>query len=47
MRRPAPGVERWRDERREDWIYDFGDARNVRVVRLVDGRVEAVESLAR
>ncbi|HEU4663510.1 MAG TPA: DUF2845 domain-containing protein [Dokdonella sp.] len=47
VRRPAPGIERWRDQRREDWIYDFGDRHFVRIVRLVDGRVDAVESLAR
>ena len=47
VRRPAPGLERWRDQRREDWIYDFGDRRFVRVVRVVDGRVVAVDSLAR
>jgi len=47
VRRPAPGIERWRDERREDWVYDFGDRRYVRIVRLVDGRVDAVDSLAR
>ena len=47
VRRPAPGLERWRDPRREDWIYDFGDRRFVRVVRVVDGRVVAVDSLAR
>lgn len=47
VRRPAPGVERWREQRREDWIYDFGDRRRVRLVRLVDGRVDTVESLTR
>jgi len=47
VRRPVPGVERWRDQRREDWIYDFGDRRYVRVVRVVDGRVAAVDSLPR
>jgi hypothetical protein len=47
VRRPAPGIERWRDQRREDWIYDFGDRRYVRVVRVVDGRVDAVDSLPR
>jgi hypothetical protein len=47
VRRPAPGIERWRDQRREDWIYDFGDRRYLRVVRVVDGRVDAVDSLPR
>lgn len=47
VRRPAPGVERWRDLRREEWIYDFGEARNLRVIRLVNGRVEGTDSLPR
>ena len=47
VRRPLPGVERWRDQRREDWVYDFGDRRYVRMVHLVDGRVDTVESLTR
>jgi hypothetical protein len=47
VRRPVPGLERWRDQRREDWIYDFGDRRNLRIVRLLDGRVDSVESVSR
>ncbi len=47
VRRPAPGIERWRDERREEWRYDFGDRRFVRIVRLIDGRVTGVESVPR
>lgn len=47
VRRAAPGVERWRDRRREDWVYDFGDERSVRMVHIVDGRIEAAESVAR
>jgi hypothetical protein len=39
VRRPLPGVERWRDQRREEWIYDFGDARFLRVMSLLNGRV--------
>ena len=47
VRRPSPGYERWRDQRREDWIYDFGDDRFVRSFRLVDGRVVSVDVLNR
>lgn len=47
VRRPAPGVERWRDVRREEWIYDMGEARSMRVLRLVDGRVERTDTLPR
>jgi hypothetical protein len=45
--RPARGVEQWRDQRREDWIYDAGDSRFVRIVRLVDGRVSGVDLVPR
>lgn len=47
VRRPAPGLERWRDRRREEWIYDFGEMRFLRVVRLVNGRVDGTDTLAR
>ena len=47
VRRSAPGLERWGDERREEWIYDFGDRRRVRIVHLVDGRVAGVELVPR
>jgi len=47
VRRPAPGVERWRDLRSEDWVYDFGEGRLLREIHLRDGRVESVESLSR
>ena len=47
VRRPAPGIEQWRDQRREDWIYDFGDTRSLRLLRIVDGRVDAAEPVAR
>lgn len=47
VRRPVPGLERWRDQRREDWVYDFGDDRFLRLVHLVDGRVAATELLRR
>lgn len=47
VHRPVPGYERWREQRREDWIYDFGDARFVRVFRIVDGSVTGVERVPR
>ena len=47
VRRPLPGIEQWRDQRREEWIYDFGDRRFLRSVRLVDGRVTGVDLVSR
>lgn len=47
VRRPAPGVERWRDLRSEDWVYDFGEGRLLRELHLRNGRVDSVESLSR
>lgn len=47
VRRPVPGVERWRDDRREQWVYDFGDDRFVRIVHMLNGRVFGTESVAR
>ena len=47
VRRPAPGVERWRDLRSEDWVYDFGNGRLLREMHLRNGRVDSVESLSR
>lgn len=44
VRRPAPGVELWRDHRREEWLYDFGDRRLLRRVWLVDGLVASVDT---
>ena len=45
--RPAPRFERWREQRREEWIYDFGDTRFLRVLDVVDGRVTSTQTLAR
>ncbi len=47
VRRPARGVEQWRDQRREEWVYDDADSRFVRIVRLVDGRVGGVDRIQR
>lgn len=44
---PAPGYARYRDQRREQWIYDFGDRQFLRVVNLVDGRVESIDTVPR
>ncbi|HET9033842.1 MAG TPA: DUF2845 domain-containing protein [Dokdonella sp.] len=45
--RPGPSIENWREQRREEWTYDFGDSRLLRVVNLVNGRVTSVNTLAR
>ena len=45
--RPGPGVENWREQRREEWTYDFGDSNMVRVLHLLNGTVGSVEVLPR
>jgi hypothetical protein len=45
--RPVPGFQRYRDQRREQWIYDFGEDRFYRSFLLIDGRVEDIESIDR
>jgi hypothetical protein len=47
VRRPAPGVEQWRDQRREDWVYDFGENRLLRIVHMTDGRVNGADLVQR
>ncbi len=47
VHRPVPGYERYRDQRREQWVYDFGDNRFLRAFYLVDGRVESDEPIER
>ena len=47
VHRPAPGYARYRDQRREEWIYDFGEDRFVRSYLLIDGRVEDIENVQR
>ena len=44
---PAPGYARYRDQRREEWIYDFGEQRFLRVFSLVDGRVDGMDTIQR
>jgi hypothetical protein len=45
--RPGPNLERWREQRREEWVYDFGETRFLRVLDLVDGRVTSTQVLSR
>ncbi|MGA9341974.1 MAG: DUF2845 domain-containing protein [Rhodanobacteraceae bacterium] len=47
VQRPNRGIARYRDQRREDWIYDFGARDYVRVMHLVDGRVVGIDRLRR
>ena len=47
VHRPRPGIELWRDQRREEWVYDVGDRERVRLVQLVDGRVTGVDRVRR
>lgn len=45
--RAGPRIESWRDPRREEWIYDFGGERLLRVLQLEQGRVVRMESMRR
>jgi len=47
VRRDGRGNERYRDVRREEWVYDFGENTFVRVLTLIDGRVDSVENMHR
>ncbi|MGA9421847.1 MAG: DUF2845 domain-containing protein [Rhodanobacteraceae bacterium] len=47
VQRPRRGIARYRDQRREDWIYDFGARDSVRVMHLVDERVVGVDRIRR
>lgn len=47
VQRPQRHVEHWRDERREEWIYDVGANQYLRSLKLLNGRVTAVEYLPR
>jgi hypothetical protein len=47
VQRPLPGYEHYRDQRREQWIYDFGEDRFLRSFYLFDGRVESTDSIER
>jgi hypothetical protein len=45
--RPGPGIENWREQRREEWTYNFGDSQLLRVLHLLNSRVTGVETLSR
>jgi hypothetical protein len=47
VRRPAPGIEQWQGVQREEWVYDFGDRRLVRILQVLDGRVRDIERAPR
>ena len=47
VHRASPGYQRYRDRRREEWIYDFGEDRFVRSFLLIDGRVEDIDTVQR
>lgn len=47
IQRPAPGVARWRQELREELIYDVGDNRRLRRYRLLNGVVVDADTLPR
>lgn len=45
--RPGPRLESWRDPRREEWIYDFGNERLLRVLHFEQGRVVRMDVMRR
>jgi hypothetical protein len=45
--RRGPDFARIRDVRREQWIYDFGDPRTLRIFNMTDGRVDGGGSINR
>lgn len=45
--RPGVGIENWREQHVQEWIYDFGDSRLLRSLLLIDGRVNRVEAMPR
>ncbi len=47
VHQPVPGYARYRDQRREQWIYDFGENRFLRSFLLIDGRVEDIDNIER
>lgn len=47
IRRDGAGNARRRFARDEDWVYDVGSNRDLRLLRLVDGVVQGVERLDR
>lgn len=47
VRRDGRGNERYHDVRREEWIYDLGEDTPLRVLTLINGRVDTVENMHR
>ena len=47
VNRLSPEYRRVREQRREQWTYDFGESRLLRQLQLVDGRVVSAQSVAR
>lgn len=46
-RRDAGGFARRRVVRHEEWVYDFGRDRDLRLLRILDGRLQGIERLDR
>jgi hypothetical protein len=46
-RRDERGIARRRVVRREDWVYDIGRDRDLRLLRILDGRLQGIERLDR
>jgi hypothetical protein len=43
----ASGIARRRVVRQEDWVYDVGRSRDLRLLRILDGRLQGIERLDR
>jgi hypothetical protein len=46
-RRDEHGIARRRVVRREEWVYDIGRDRDLRLLRILDGRLQGIERLNR
>jgi hypothetical protein len=46
-RRDARGIARRRVVRHEEWVYDLGRDRDLRLLRILDGRLQGIERLSR
>lgn len=42
--RPGAEIEKWRERHVQEWTYDFGDSQLMRILLLIDGRVDGVEA---
>lgn len=47
VRRDSVGNEHIRPRRNEEWIYDFSDNQFLRVLTIINGRIESVNELRR